>query len=187
MIRKIFEFVQRKRALAQLRDPFRPDWSAWAREPGKKAQFRQALTTEVLNIGFVTENSKFDPAAYESEEALLAKIEASVNEVNELEGFVPYTYEGPDDKPVLPIFSAPCMIQEFTQKSDFLKSGYIAMNAIGQEPPEGLMIAARCFSNGFTVILNPYTKWAYVLEEEDFLWALERVKHQVSEAAAAIE
>jgi hypothetical protein len=187
MIKKLFETFQRKQALAKFRDPLRPDWSAWAREPGKKVAFRQALTTEVLNIGFVTENSKFDPAAYESGEALADKIEASVKEMSEAESFVPYTYEGPDEKQVLPIFSAPCMMQEFIQKSHFMKSGYIAMNAIGQKPPEGLLCATRYFQEGFTVILNPYTKWAYALEGGDFLWALEHIEYQTNADPAAIE
>jgi hypothetical protein len=141
----------------------------------------------VLNIGFITENSKFDPAAYESSEALLAKIETSVNEMNEAESFTPYTYQGPDDKLVLPIFSAPCMMQEFIQKSHFMKSGYIAMNAIGQVPPEGLLCATRYFQGGFAVILNPYTKWAYALDGEDILWALNTITPQANADPAAIE
>lgn len=187
MIKKLFETIQRKQALAKMRDPLRPDWSAWAREPGKRVAFRQALATEVLNLGFVTESSTFDRAAYESGEALADKIEASLKELSEAESFTPYTYEGPDEKLVLPVFSAPCMIQEFVQKSHFMKSGYMAMNAVGQEPPEGLLVAAKYFSNGLSVILNPYTKWAYALEPEDFLWALERIKSQANADPAAIE
>lgn len=187
MIKKILESLQRKQAMAQLREPVRPDWSAWAREPGKKTRFREALLSEVLHIGFVTENNKLNPEIYKDAEAFASYLESSIKEVSEAQTFLPYTYEGPDEKPVFPLFSASCMMQEFIQKSDFMKAGYMGLNAVGQEPPEGLMVAARYFSQGFSVILNPYTKWAYGIEPEDFLWALERVKQQAQTTSPTIE
>lgn len=187
MIKKLFETFQRKQALAKMQDPLRPDWSAWAREPGKKAAFREALTKELIHIGFVTESSKLTPESYQSAEALLEKVESLVSDTTNSESITPYTYEGPDERRVLPIFSAPCMMQEFIQKSSFMKSGYMALSAVGQAPPEGLLSAAQYFQEGVVVLLNPYTRWAYTLEGEDFLWALERIKHQANETSSAIE
>lgn len=185
MIKKLFETLQRKQALAKMQDPLRPDWSAWAREPGKKTAFQQALIQEELYFGFLTESSKLE--SFADPEALVEKIKNLAADVGDADSMTPYTYEGPDGKMVLPIFSAPCMIQEFVHKSHFLRSGYMALPSVGLQPSDGIFHLAKYVSDGFIVILNPYTRWAYTLTPEDTLLALQTIKAQANAIRTTIE
>lgn len=157
-----------------LAEPMQRDWSALAREFGKRNEFIEALATQPIHFLVAPQNPTNQPA--QTGEELSEQIETMVQEIEQMrseEQFQPFTYQSTSGIQTLPIFSSEGMIREFTQKTASHENMSMSWIMIGKESPGSLLTILNSMKLDIKILINPFSKYSYEITPHDLKAAFE--------------
>ncbi len=152
-----------------LAEPMQRDWSALAREFGKRNEFIEALATQPINFIAAPQSSPEQPA--KSGEEILEQLETMAQEIEQMrsqeQGFQAYTYTSTTGIQTLPIFSAEGMVSEFTQKTAAQGNVPTSWIMVGIESPNSLLSILDYMKLDIKILINPFSKYSYEITPHD--------------------
>lgn len=164
-------FLKKNNLLAE---PMRRDWSALAREFGKRNEFIEALATQPIHFLVAPQSASIQPA--QTGEEISEQIDSMVLEIEQIrseEQFQPFTYVSTTGIQTLPIFSAEGMVTEFTQKTAAQENMSMSWIMIGKESPGSLLSILNHMKLDIKILINPFSRYSYEITPYDLKAAFE--------------